>query len=55
MRHLKARTGERLPLWLWRLLIVAAGNGFHELFLSGLKISNPGELPLQLNSAEKQM
>lgn len=31
--HLKARRGERLPLWLWKLLIIATGNGFPECFL----------------------
>ena len=28
--HQKARRGKRLPLWLWRLLTVATGNGFPE-------------------------
>lgn len=52
--HLKAKRGERLPLWLWRLMIVAVGNGFHELFLPvSTENKHPEELPLQLNTARK--
>lgn len=31
--HLKAGRGESPPLWLWKLLIIATGNGFPECFL----------------------
>ena len=52
--HLKTRKGERLPLWLWRLIVVATGIGFSECFLPvRLKTSIPGELPLQLCTGGK--
>ena len=53
--HLKARRGERLSLWLWKLLIIATEmDSLSASFLPGLKTSIPGELPLQLCTGERQ-
>lgn len=48
--YLKARRGERLSLWLWKLLLIATEmDSLSASFLPGRKTSIPGELPLQLH------